>query len=136
MIRARGKGAWQVVVYAGTDPRTGKERRIRRTVHGSKRAAQDVERQLVLEPRVGDVDDPQVTLAEVLDAWLQHATPDLAATTLYNYRGLIDQRINPALGTVKLAKLTPAMLDGFYGRLRGNCRPRRFGTSTLCCVVR
>lgn len=97
---------------------------MRRTVHGSKRAAQDIERQLVLETRVGNVDDPQVTLAEALAAWLQHATPDLAATTLYNYRRLIDQRINPALGTVKLAKLTPAMLDGFYGRLRGELSPK------------
>jgi integrase len=124
VIRARGKGAWQVVVYAGADPRTGRERRIRRTVHGSKRAAQDVERQLVVEARAGNVDDPQMTVADALAAWLQHAAPDLAATTLYNYRRLIDQRINPELGSVRLAKLTPAMLDGYYGRLRGDLSPK------------
>jgi hypothetical protein len=40
----------KVVVYAGSDPRTGKERRLRRTVHGPKRAAQDVEQPLLLTP--------------------------------------------------------------------------------------
>ncbi len=111
-------------MYAGADPRTGKERRVRRTVHGSKRTARDVERKLVLEARAGKVDDPQVTLGEVLAAWLQHAAPDLAATTIYNYRRIIDLRINPVLGDVKVAKLTPAMLDRFYAQLRNELSPK------------
>jgi integrase len=118
VIRARGKGTWQVVVYAGTDTLSGKERRVRRTVHGSKRDAEDVERQLTLDARVGVVDDPRKTVADALAAWLEHAGPDLAVTTLYNYRRIIDRDINPKLGKVKLAKLTPAMLDRFYGQLR------------------
>jgi integrase len=118
VIRARGKGTWQVVVYAGTDTLTGKERRVRRTVHGTKRDAEDVERQLILQARAGNVDDPRKSVADALEAWLEHAAPDLAVTTLYNYRRIIDRDITPRLGKVKLTKLTPAMLDRFYGQLR------------------
>ena len=97
MIRARGKGTWQVVVYAGTDTLSGKERRVRRTVHGSKRDAEDVERQLTLDARVGVVDDPRKTVADALAAWLEHAGPDLAVTTLYNYRRIIDDKMASAI---------------------------------------
>ena len=118
MIRARGKDTWQVVVYAGANPRTGRERRIRRTVHGPKKAARDVERQLVLDARAGTIADGQLTVKDLLEAWLEHAQPDLAVTTVYNYRRMIDQRIVPELGAVKVAKLTPAALDRYYAQLR------------------
>jgi integrase len=45
-------------------------------------------------------------------------------TTLYNYRRIVELRINPALGHVKLAKVTPAMLDRFYGQLRTDLSPK------------
>lgn len=118
MIRARGKDTWQVVVYAGADPRTGRERRVRRTVHGPKRDARDVERQLVLDARANTIADGHLTVKDLLEAWLEHAQPDLAVTTVYNYRRLIDRRIVPELGKIKLAKLTPVMLDRYYSQLR------------------
>jgi hypothetical protein len=41
-IRKRTKG-WQVIVYAGLDPLTGKQRQITRQVNGSYRQAEKVE---------------------------------------------------------------------------------------------
>ena len=112
----------------GADPRTGKERRVRRTVHGSKRTARDVERKLVLDARAGKVDDPQVTLGEVLAAWLQHAAPDLAATTIYNYRRIIDLRIDPVLGDVKVANGRRRCSTASTCSSATSCRRRRSGT--------
>jgi hypothetical protein len=44
-IRARTKG-WQVIVYAGRDPITGRQRQITRQVNGSRRQAEKVEARL------------------------------------------------------------------------------------------
>jgi hypothetical protein len=48
MIRHRGKG-WQVIVYAGLDPLTGKQRQVSRQVHGSRRKAERLEARLKTE---------------------------------------------------------------------------------------
>ena len=123
-LRERGKDTWQIVVYAGTDPATGKERRKRETFHGTKRAARDRERQLILDARAGKYSGPDITVKELLAAWLEQAEPDLAATTAYNYRSLIENKIVPDLGTIKLTKLTPARLDNFYTSLRDDLSPK------------
>jgi hypothetical protein len=47
-IRKRTKG-WQVIVYAGLDPLTGKQRQITRQVNGSYRQAEKVEARLRTE---------------------------------------------------------------------------------------
>jgi hypothetical protein len=47
-IRARTHG-WQVIVYAGLDPLTGKQRQITRQVNGSYRQAEKVEARLRTE---------------------------------------------------------------------------------------
>lgn len=52
-IRARGKGRWQVQVYAGRDHRTGKERRVARTIHGTRSGADHALRQLIREVEAG-----------------------------------------------------------------------------------
>ena len=39
-MRQRGSGSWELRVYRGTDPETGKRRYATRTVRGTKRAAQ------------------------------------------------------------------------------------------------
>jgi len=124
VLRARGKNTWQIVVYAGTDPTTGRERRTRETFHGSKKQAADRERQLVLEARAGKYTSPDHTVAELLAAWLAQVAPDLAATTIYNYRAMIDGHLVPELGAVKLAKLTPARIDRCYVDLRATLAPK------------
>jgi hypothetical protein len=47
-IRARTNG-WQVIVYAGRDPLTGRQRQITRQVNGSYRQAERVEARLRTE---------------------------------------------------------------------------------------
>jgi hypothetical protein len=47
-IRKR-RGGWQVIVYAGLDPLTGKQRQLTRQVNGSYRQAEQVEARLRTE---------------------------------------------------------------------------------------
>ena len=117
MIRQRGPTTFQVVVYAGHGP-DGRERRIRRTVHGTKRRARDVERQLTLDTRSGKYGASDITLGELLDQWLERAAPELSPTTVNGYRANIRLHVKVELGALKLSKLTPARLDRHYSELR------------------
>jgi hypothetical protein len=47
-IRKR-RGGWQVIVFAGLDPLTGKQRQLTRQVNGSRREAEKVEARLRTE---------------------------------------------------------------------------------------
>jgi integrase len=58
-----------------------------------------------------------ITLSELIDRWLSHATPSLAAWTLRGYVSKIETHIRPALGRVSIAALTPDRLDAFYREL-------------------
>jgi integrase len=123
VIRRRGQ-RWQVTVYAGTDPVSGRERRVTRSVPATpgqlrpSKAARELEARLLLEVGTGEHRDARVTLTELLDRWLEQAGPDLSPSTALNYRRYIDRSIAPRLGHVKLDKLTTAMLDALYRDLR------------------
>jgi integrase len=116
-IRERSAGHWTVTVYAGVDPVTGRARRINRTVHGGKRAAQDLERRLKNDVRDGKLTGSDVTVAEAIDAWLARAATDLSPTTVHGYQLKIRTHVAPLIGSVKLSRLTPHRLDTWYGEL-------------------
>jgi hypothetical protein len=52
VIRPRRDG-WQVIVYTGIDPVTGRQRQIRRQVNGSRKQAERVETRLKAEVMTG-----------------------------------------------------------------------------------
>jgi hypothetical protein len=63
---------WQVIVYAGLDPPTGKQRQITRQVNGSRREAEKVEARLRTEVADGQHAGTRVkTLGELLDLWIE-----------------------------------------------------------------
>lgn len=114
MIRARGK-SFQVVVYAGRV--NGKDEYINRTA-ATYREAKALQRKLADEVAQGRlIGGARTTLEQLLERWLKHAEPKLAATTIRMYRSYAERLVIPELGAVKLSKLTPAMLDGFYAGL-------------------
>jgi integrase len=125
MIRRRGN-RWQVTVYAGTDAVTGRERRVTRSVPAKpgqrqpSREARALEARLLVDVGAGEHRDAQVTVTELLGAWLEQAGPDLALTTLHGYQRYIRRNIAPALGNVRLDRLTTPMLDRLYRDLRAS----------------
>ena len=74
-IRQRSPGVWEVRVFLGRDPLTGRERQRSRVVRGGKRDAQavaaDMEHDRIPGGRTATRD---ATLRDLLNAWFEHGT--------------------------------------------------------------
>jgi integrase len=115
-MRQRG-ASWELRVFLGPDPLTGKKRYATRTVRGGKREAQTALAEMVTEAERGLTARTTATVGELLEAWFEFASPDFSPKTVKETRGYIDRSLMPALGSRRLAKLKPADLDAFYRRL-------------------
>lgn len=122
-------GAYEIVVNLGRDD-TGKRRRISRSVPGPyrKRTPQhvlDAEAELrtlvadKLRDKVaeGSYGHPKVTVGELLDRWFKQASRSLEPTTVVGYERAIRLYLKPAIGSVRVDKLSAARLDTLYGEL-------------------
>jgi integrase len=119
-IRVR-RGGYQVIVYAGIDPVTGRQRQIARQVK-SKREAERLEAKLRAEVAAGRHRGTSArTVGELLDLYLTwratNGTP-LSPATLNDYRSMIETKLRPALGRLRLTQVDAVALDRFYGTLR------------------
>lgn len=117
-IRQRGRNSWEIRVYAGTDPETGKRRQLSRTVRGSRTQAQRELRSLAALANVAPAVGARTTLGELLDRWFAANEPNWAATTVRTTRSIIDHQLKPGLGHVLVRELTTVMIDEFYASLR------------------
>jgi hypothetical protein len=126
-IRER-RGGWQVIVYAGLDPLTGKQQQLTRQVNGSRRQAEKVEARLRTEVADGRHAGTRVkTLGELVDLWIERRVASdkpISPDTVEDYRSLIAKKIKPALGSKRLHMVNARVLDAFYDDLRryGNAR--------------
>lgn len=114
-MRRRGKDSWELRVYQGSDPDTGRQQWVTRTVRGSQRSARSQLRELV--EQAGYARLRAGNLAELLERWFEAASPGWALTTLSHTRSVIDCYLKPHLGYLHVAKLTTADIDDFYGHL-------------------
>lgn len=120
-IRSRGPDTWQVMLESAPDPLTGARRRVVRTVHGSKADAERIRAELMLDVGKGRVEARgRSRLNDVIDRWLDHAGPDLAPKTLYNYHRIHDRYLRTGLGTRSIDHIGPVDLDDVYARLRSD----------------
>jgi len=104
-----------VRVYAGTDPLTGKEIRLKATAKTAERAQAELAR-LLEQASVGQQPESAATVGYLLDQYM--AVADLDVSTREGYEGYIRHTIKPALGGMELRKLRGPVLDTFYARLR------------------
>ena len=68
-LEARGKDVWRAKVYLGRDADKSK-RYLTRTIHGSKRRAEDVLAQMIVEAGVGGHDVTDGTVGDLAARWL------------------------------------------------------------------
>jgi integrase len=130
VIRPRRDG-WQVIVYTGIDPLTGRQRQISRQVKGSRKQAERVETRLKAEVMAGRHRGTAAkTLGEMVDVYLewreQNGKP-IGPRTIQGYRALAEARIKPGLRKLRLPQVDPPALDRFYAALRKSGSLRRTG---------
>jgi integrase len=89
----------------------------RRTLYGKTREGARDKMARALADRVDGLvfDDENATVGEYLDSWLKGSVRgSVRQSTLDRYEIAVRVHIKPALGRLKLRKLTPAHLAGFY----------------------
>jgi hypothetical protein len=79
-MRQRG-ASWELRVFLGNDPVTGKKRYATRTVRGGKREAQSALAEMITEAERGLTVRTTATVGELLDAWFGFAAPDFSPKT-------------------------------------------------------
>jgi integrase len=105
---------FRAIVYAGTDPLTGRTRQIKQT------AATYAEAEVALTKLLRQVDERKhpksgTTVREAIQQWLDVA--ELGVTTREQYDDLIRLYIDPTLGTMQAGKVDAELLERFYSRL-------------------
>jgi integrase len=116
-----GSGTWRLRAYVGRDPVTDRPIQEFRTFKGTETAARKALAALVTEVESGRFSRHRATVGDLLDKWLEHieAVGKARPKTVYEYRRKIEGRIRPALGHVRLDRLEPDSLDGWYKRWLG-----------------
>jgi hypothetical protein len=85
-MRQRG-ASWELRVYTGRDPVTGKKRYATRTVRGGKREAQSALAAMITEAERGGMARTTATVGELLDTWFDFAAPNFSPKTVKETRG-------------------------------------------------
>src|SRR5579864_3435772 len=115
-IREKRPGYFEVRVYAGTDPATGRSRYASRTVRGSVKDANAVRAQLLVDVERREVHASH-TLAELFDRVTDHLEAlGRERSTVHSYRQ-IARVVSAKLGRVDVAQLRADQLDRLYAEL-------------------
>ncbi|MFA6939982.1 MAG: N-terminal phage integrase SAM-like domain-containing protein [Clostridiaceae bacterium] len=125
-IEKRGENSYRLIVSCGYD-KQGKKLMKRKTIDLShikpNKQEDEAKRQWVLfkdEIEKGlFLDSGKITFEDFIEKWLKdYAEPELAPKTLFRYKELLESRIIPAIGHIKVNQLQPTHLTEFYNNLR------------------
>ena len=107
-------GKWVGEATVGLRPDGGRDRRF--VYADTREEAQAALRKLLHERDKGLLADPgRQTVGQFLTAWLEDVVkPSLRPQTYRSYAGVVNKHINPALGRIRLTKLSPQHLQRFY----------------------
>ena len=111
-------GSWELRVYAGRDPVSGKKRWVTRTVKGGKREAARALAKLSAEVGGRAVAPTSATVADLLEQWFAFARDDFSPKTVLETRGFMDRNLLPTLGSIPLFRLGSHDVDRLYRTLR------------------
>lgn len=121
-MRERSPGRWQLNVYLGRDPVTGKKKYRSTTVEGGKRVAQRELARLIAEVDKG-APSTSAPFSDLVDEWWRLDSPRLSPSTARNYRVVLDSKILQKLGSRKLSSISVRDLDVWYAELSHTLAP-------------
>jgi Phage integrase, N-terminal SAM-like domain len=117
-IRQRGSGSFELRVYRGTDPSSGRRRWLTRTVRGDRSAALRELKALAVHANIAPAVGAHTTVAALLDQWFAGGRSTWSPTTTRNLTSIVERHLKPGLGDILVGDLTTAIVDGFYNDLR------------------
>ena len=117
-IRERRPGPWELRVYVGSDPDTGRRLYRTCTVVGNR-----AEAQRELDTFVATVTDRSVagmgtTVGELLARWFELVSTSWSPATVRHTRSVLRCQLVPHLGHVLLGDLNAERIDALYAKLR------------------
>lgn len=96
-IRQRSEGSWELRVFLGRDPVSGRRRYRTKTVRGGKRDAQRA-LAVMLSAVPASASTRSMTVKDALERWFDHARAGLSPSTENVTRMIIDKHLDPAIG--------------------------------------
>lgn len=116
-IRQRADGRWEGRYTVGYDPETGKQ--IMRSVYAkTKREVREKLNKTLTDIQEGTYIEPtSITVGEWLDIWLKEYKVNLRQETWASYEMHIRVHLKPALGKIRLNKLTTHQIQHLYNSL-------------------
>ena len=130
-IRKKPNGRWEGRYTQGIDPSTG--RAIQKSV--SARTQAECKEKLAKAIRdnrgIPASHNEDYTVAEWYRLWFEtYSKPVICPNTTKNYANIIENHIAPAIGMVKLKRLTAIQIQQMYNDSKAKGRVQRFETQT------
>lgn len=115
-VRKDGSIAYQVRMWS-VDQVTGKRKNTIIGTYDKQKDAERAEARAQIDASRGlHVDPSKITVSKQLNDWLRSKKKSLSANSHADYRAAIDNHIKPALGSHRLQKLKPVMIQEQYDR--------------------
>jgi integrase len=135
-MRQRSPGSWELRVFVGVNPATGRRRYQSRTVRGGRTDAERDLAAMVAAVRAERDIGLASSMSELFEAWFATASLSWAPTTVRQTRSVLDRYLHPHLGDLRVGELTTARIDDLYRDLRraGGREERPLAPGTLARV--
>mgnify|MGYP000318450381 CR=1 FL=1 len=130
-IRRKPNGRWEGRYTLGIDPATG--RAVQKSVSAKTRAEckEKLDRAIRDNRGIPMDHNEDYTVAEWCRLWFEtYSKPVIRPNTAKNYRNIIEEHIIPAIGMVKLKRLTAIQIQQMYNDAKARGRVQRFETQT------
>ena len=116
-IFRRFRGSYQIVLYLGKDPVTGKYKQKWIAVKGKRRNAEHTMSELIHQYNLtGYIDTTRLTTKEFLERWLSVIKSNLSAQSYERSASIVHQHLIPDFGNIAISKLMPEDLQRHYAR--------------------
>lgn len=108
---------WEAQITIGNDSGSGKQKRRAFTGATQKEVREKMQKAAVAVQDGEFFEPSKISLGAWLDIWLKDYCGDKKYLTVKHYTAQVETHIRPALGAVKLGKLTAPQIQSFYNEL-------------------
>ena len=129
-LEQRGEDSWRLKVYVGLDG--GRRRYLTKTIRGTKRAAEKQLNLMLVEAASSQHPTADPTFADLAAQWREIGSTNLSCTTRAEYERLLEKRLLPRFGSMKLRAIRPVDIDLYYAELhRGTKGAKPLGAQSI-----